>query len=220
MKSFVLLAEDDDETRLQLSALVEEQISGCSVSAASDVSSGMEVIECAVRDGLSFDAGILDVKLPATAGENLEFDEKLCATFRIRMPKGLVFHITGFGGDPKVRAHMDKDHPPDQPRGFVFDKGAGFPENLVGALKRYLYNTKIKEALDQVFVPKIGAPIMRGAYVRYGVRPFRRSTTNQLVDLALDISLCWEFLDQSTKDFVQRYFQVDESHVPVSVTIG
>src|SRR5580704_13504277 len=130
MRGRVLLVEDIEDTREQLKALIEEEITGCVVTTASDVLSGIDAIDRAVEAGIVFDAGVLDVKLPETAGEHPSSDEKVCGAFRVRMPKGLVF-----------------------------DKGAGFPADLIDTLRRYLYNHKIAEAIENLFVPQANIPM-------------------------------------------------------------
>lgn len=205
----VLLVEDEPDTRTQITELIEERIPGCLVNAVGSVADGQKLIEQARVTNVPFLAAVLDIKVPKTFGEEPQTDATLCVEFQASFREGLVFHITGFKGDPDVDEHIRQEHPPDKPRGFVFDKGEDFPDNLVNQLRKYLFNTQIRNVVSGLFIPiqYSGAGSPSGSS---GIITENRSTTSQLADLHLNVRQCWPYLDQSTKDFVATYLDVTD----------
>lgn len=166
MKSFKIFLVDDDESMLeQLVLLLEESFLGSQIMSAQNVDDATRLISLAAAERAPYDLAILDFKLPQVSGGIDEVDETLCRTLAHRMPTTVVSHITGYTGDPRIIAHIERDHT-GRTLGFFLDKRQpNFGRALIKQTKQALYGAWVEKKVGDLFTqsaaPHLVAPVAR-----------------------------------------------------------
>jgi hypothetical protein len=150
---------------------------------------------------------ILDFKLPQVAGGNDDVDETLCRTLGDLMPASIVNHITGHARDPRIIAHIEREHT-GRTLGFFLDKKQpNFGKELVRRTKQALYGAWMEREVRDLFmlesVPHPDGPGGRGVAPR-----LTGSATSRIMELSLEIAHIWPDLSRATQEHVRRFFAV------------
>lgn len=207
----IFLVEDIETSRDELHQLLSEVFPGTTIDPASTVTEGLEKIKAAAAEKWSYDIAILDFKLPVHTGETPKVDESICQAIKASMPTALVIHITSYSEDPQVVQHIRRYHTgKDGPRVEFTHKTAYWPEKLIAQIKTYY----IEIQMDRLFGPK-GAPLVRDRKMYGNIRDM----TQPLATLTRDITGYWKALDESTKERIHSYFNVNDEQAPVRVSL-
>lgn len=214
MRSFQLLVVEDDEGALrQLVLLLKESLPGSEIAAAQSVQEARGLIAKAIEHDIPYGLAILDFKLPQVGGGNDDVDETLCRTLGDLMPTCIVGHITGYGGDARIVAHIGREHT-GRTLGFFLDKKQpNFGRELIKRTKEALYGVWIENEARDLFTQERTPPGPRAAAPRPA-----GSATSRTMELSLELAHIWPDLSRATQEYVKRFFAVEDSeHGGVSV---
>jgi CheY-like chemotaxis protein len=215
-----LLVEDHQQPAEELAKLLPEVFPAAAVEVAHSVAAALQLIEQAKQDGRAYDAAILDFKLPASLGEHVEVDESVCWTLRKRQAGTLIFHITGYPEDEKIRAHLLKAHTePGDSGAFVISKRqADWPSQLTQKIKNFLYGALIENRLAALFDASPSSELFPHQRRSRSARG-SRDLTHALAALQRDIGEHWDDLDERTQQLVKEHFLVDEAQRPIRMSL-
>ena len=195
----MLLVEDDDYARRQLTKLLTAASSGLIVDEAATVDEAFERLS---HCGRPYELVLLDFKLPRSSGQQPEVDESICLHLASTLPETIVSHITSFAADPQISAHLDRVHPPSRARGFVIEKmGHDVAKRLVARTLEALHSVRIERDINRLLTMDAHA-----GSVRQG-----GSVTNRVADICVDIAESWPHLVPATRTLVESHFVVDET---------
>jgi CheY-like chemotaxis protein len=214
----LLIVEDDHDTcsalkeylsRTVLPDNVELQIQ---IDTAETVSAAKRAIDVAMASKKPYHAIILDFHLPKESGYQPEMDQSLCLFVRTLMPSTtLIIHITAFMDDDVVVRHMKEFHDEQIDRSFRLTKTHGdWFGQLASKLKAFLYGTQIDEQISRLFEFAANSELESGT---------KHISTYKLAALSRDIVRHWSYLDDSVKDRIQRFFNVDSSTDPIRISL-
>jgi CheY-like chemotaxis protein len=216
-----LVTEDNEPTLVNLTALLGAEFRGAVVDPASSVAEGMEFLSAAASTRMSYDAALLDFKLPIAEGENPEIDCSLCNEIRTAHRGTLVIHMTSFRDDPEVLKHLEESHSePSAPAPFFVSKmDSKWGEILIERLKAFLYGKRIEEQMDALFGAASGSGSTIGGIALR--RPASRlgGVTQRLAALTQDIEEHWRDLSKSVKSRVQSTFVVEATGEEIRVSL-
>ena len=216
----ILLVEDEDKPRQQLTSYLKELFPTARIDSAATVGDGLELIQEAANRKTPYDIAILDFKLPKSQGENPEVDETLCLKIRDCTPTTIVGHITGFPDDPIIRSHVERIHPFTDPRGFFINKqNVRWPEELVENTRTYLYTFRLNAQIEELFGRTGSVAPPSGEYARFSGSSPNPSLTTRIAELCGEIGHCWKYLDGTSQSRIRAQFSVDESKDPPFVVL-
>lgn len=227
----ILIVDDDKDTADVIKMLIDVEIPDAKVETALTVEAARRAILEASRSRLTFDAFILDMKLPEVSGGHPEVDETLCRDVRKFMPKALVAHITAYlhqDGDDNLTEHEDVTKHLDRFHGKRFGNRAiwfwkldqTYTEDLVNELKSFLYGQLIQEEIRRVFnLDEEAAPPTQSRKRFAHPRRGGRSLTHELGALTREISARWDALDEDVREHVKDIFMVREDGEEVIVSL-
>lgn len=209
MRKFrILLVEDKEDLREQL-VLVLSAIRFFEVEGYGNVKAARQRIEELAGQDEQFDAAVLDFRVPADEGVAEEVDETLCRRLR---PQTDVWHITAYRGDPKVEAHIQAVHPPDEAIRII-SKDIGFTAELVRQLQQAVPGRYIKQRLAKLDESDSRGP--EGRPVRW--ESSAPSITSLLAEVCGDIAHFWRDLHPAHQQELEQWFQVVNKDGAVSV---
>ena len=110
----ILIVEDIRPTLDQLEKLLQEMNPATEVDGAETVDEARQMLVFRDREGETYDAAIVDFKLPMAPGENPEFDTTICDMVSERMPDALIVHITAYEDQKIVADHIRERHVADR----------------------------------------------------------------------------------------------------------
>lgn len=216
-----LVVEDEEPTLKAIKQLLSEEFAGSSVDTAVSVAEGSQRLATAFQKGRSYDAALLDFKLPSSSGENPEIDYSLCEEVRRKHPRTLVIHMTSHDGDPAILRHLAESH--NDPTGpwpvIVSKRDINWPSVLRRRLRTFLFTREIAMQMDEVFGYLPAADSFgRSAALR---RPTARDggVTHRLAVLTQNIEKHWPDLSETLKERIRATFVVDAAGDEVRVSL-
>jgi DNA-binding NarL/FixJ family response regulator len=214
----ILIVEDDRGTSGKLQARLSRKIPEAQVDVAPTVKRAQQFIQEARDEKETYDAFVLDIKLPQDVGEYPVFDESLCRTIKAAMPKAIVAHISSYFHDKPVQDHVRRVHDEQIDRSFRLSKDAtGWFNTLEEKLKSFLYSLDVEAQLDQLFGSS-EAPEFESRGRRDRVS-YERSVTHDLAGLSRDISARWKYLDKGLQERIETIFEVTKDGDGVIVSL-
>jgi len=214
----ILIVEDIRPTLDQLEKLLQEMIPATEVDGAETVDEARQMLVFRDREGETYDAAIVDFKLPMAPGENPEFDTTICDMVSERMPDALIVHITAYEDQKIVADHIRERHVRRPNLSMCLTKmEVGWPDQLVGRLRSFLYSRAIRQELDDLFGTSDWANGQRGPAAG---KARRKPTAHDLPDMMVRIAQCWDVLETPLQDDVKRVFNVKESRRGVRITLA
>jgi CheY-like chemotaxis protein len=210
----LLIIEDDDSTLYHLKKYLSGAFSKHvtefppQIDTAITVSEAQALIEASYAKKSPYHAVILDFKLPKISGEVAEFDESLCLAVRRLLPRTLVVHISAYIADELIQNHLNDFHLHSFDSSFTLSKlNVDYPERLAIMLKGFLYGAQIEEQIELVW--RVGTT----------QEDSQGDVTHELAALSRNITRHWEYLDDTMKEKIKRFFYVDCSVDPPRVSL-
>jgi len=190
-------------------------IQGSQVDTAENVVTGIGKFREAYEARASYDAVVLDFKLPTTPGENPEVDSTICQEIVRTRPDTLVVHITAYPLDNEIEKHLQAVHLEQiGPRVVFLSKlDLDWSEQLVKRLRSFLYGRRIEQQFDQLFVAPAGE-----AGARFRPR-YAGGITHPLAALSRDIIAHWEEIDEALQRKIKRQMYVVKTPDGIRVSL-
>jgi DNA-binding response OmpR family regulator len=140
-----LIVEDDEDLLEELGRAFARWFPDSKIATAFAIDKALQLIEDARSASWSYDAAILDMKLPKQRGLGDEVDDALCCRIREIMNQTLVIHITGHVRDEKVLENLTNFHQhPSDPRSILIDKNnVKWMDELKKTAGAYLYGSLV-----------------------------------------------------------------------------
>jgi len=208
----ILIVEDEVPILGQLKELFCEALPGFRIDTADSISRALEEIERTLKEGRTYEAVVLDMRLPLESGgaDIAEVDDHICKELRKTMQNVLVFHISAYGRYPDVKAHIAELHadPKDPGSKLISKKDSSWPLKLLVLLKAYLYGKPIEKQLDELFGTEEQLRL-----ARQGRPPLRRPGRRPCGTIALERLRCnvgrhWNDLSPELKERILKFLTV------------
>lgn len=215
-----LVVEDQEPTLKEIKELLSKEFAGSSIDTAGSVAEGSQSLAALFEKGRTYDAALLDFKLPSSSGENPEIDYSLCEEVRRKHPRTLVIHMTSYERDPAILHHLAESHSePTSPWPVLVSKREGWPSVLRKRLRTFLFTQEISMQMDEIFgyLPAADG-FGRAAALR---RPTAREggVTHRLALLTQNIEKHWLDLAEPLKERIRATFVVDTAGDEVRVSL-
>jgi CheY-like chemotaxis protein len=214
----VLIVEDIEATRQNLSSLLSEMYDQWAVDGVESVAEADTKVEDALSKGEPYDLLIVDYHLPASRGSNPE--PALDFTMRVfeRLPNALVIQITAYMGEGDLQAKLI--HPmlanPDPRLAFV-PKNDGWSKEVCKIALQRVLGDPIEDQLDNLFGAELS--VHSGYRSRRGRSPETISLTHSLASLRGLITASWDHLSPDLQNRIRSKFRVDDKIRPVKITV-
>jgi CheY-like chemotaxis protein len=216
-----LIVEDWKPTLMQLKAMLSEEFDGSTVDTAGSVAEGSQCLASSIKEGKTYDAALLDFKLPSSPDEPAQIDHSLCEEVRTKAPGTLVIHMTAFADAGPVLAHIEESHnDPSSPGPVLVSKeDVLWPSVLLKRLKMSLFTREIAMQMDEVFgnLPAADGFGRTAALRRPTVR--EGGVTHRLAILTQNIEKHWLNLSEPLKQRIRATFVVDTAGDEVRVSL-
>ena len=215
-----LVVEDIEDTLKEIKALLSEEFDDSSIDTAGSVAEGSQYLAISFKEGRSYDATLLDFKLPSSLGENPEIDYSLCEEVRKNHRHTLVIHMTSYDQDPAILNHLAESHSePTSPWPVLVSKKGNWPSVLRKRLRTFLFTREIAMQMDEVFgYPPAADGFGRTVALR---RPTARESgvTHRLAVLTQNIEKYWPDLSETLKERIRATFVVNTAGDEVRVSL-
>lgn len=205
-----LVVEDHEPTLEGIKRLLSEEFDGSSIDTAGSVAEGSQYLATSLERGTTYDAALLDFKLPSSLGEYPEIANSLREEVRRKHPRTLVIHMTAFTQDPTVVSHlMARYKELGGPQPLLISKiDVAWPSILLAKLRTFLFSREISQQLDEIF--RVDASI---SSPHLGKNPVHHKggVTHRLAKLTQEIECYWKDLDREIQRRICDIFVVDTS---------
>lgn len=213
-----LIVEDNEDLLDELIRAFAKWFPSSRIDSAVAVEDGLRLIGETNSTGASYDAAVLDFKLPRQKGLNDEIDETLCQEIKKTGYPTLVIHITGYGEDAKVLKHLEDFHQGSKlPWALVKKGGKEMWSDLERKAKSLLHGALITQQMEALFPQATPGEARLAAYNRPSNQG--RSITMELADLFREITIHWDDLDEELKCKIRETFNVDISCTPIRISL-
>lgn len=105
----LLLLEDDPDVSAFLVDYLDPAMPHAVIETAETVDDALRLIAAKQREGLVYDLGLLDFKVPFAKGLQPEVDIAVCK--RLNRLRVEIVHFTAYPDDPEIVRHMAEIHP-------------------------------------------------------------------------------------------------------------
>ncbi|HKH44905.1 MAG TPA: response regulator [Thermoanaerobaculia bacterium] len=212
-----LVVEDNEPTLRALKELLSEEFDAPAIDAASNVAQGSQYIATSFEAGETYDAALLDFKLPSSSGESPEIDNSLCEEVCRKHRRALVVRMTAYTQDPVVIGHLMagfKELGGCQPL-LVSKSDVAWPSILRTKLRTFLFSREILQQLTDLF--GFDSSMASPAYLAKKPTQNKSGVTHRLAKLTQDIEHHWKDLDPGLQERIRKIFVVDTSGDDVRV---
>ena len=202
----ILIVEDILTTLNELVTLLLEVFPGAHIDRAGTVDKATDHLERCRSEGVTYDAVVLDFKLPQGMGCPPMVNTALCDKIRSHMPNVPVWHVTAYPEDREVTDHILLSHSsPDEPPFVLISKSkADWAITLVTGIERHFYSRILNQRLDDVFGAESNASRLRDR------RQWRDGhLTHELRACSAEIEALWgKPLTDNVRRRVEKYFEL------------
>lgn len=236
----ILIVEDENEFRINLGSLLQEEFPGSAVREAGSVEDGKKALDRSAKEGGDragiqppFDIVLLDFRLPVDGGGQ-EIDVSLCDLARTSHPDSLVIHVTANAKHPEAARHMQAVHQPwlekavsgdhmeTQHLGIVISKGTqddaeGGTQGKAERLGQEIVDAITKRARLKAIDANLDAVLGKestwspgGKHVTGRIVVPDTSLTGCMASLSLALEEDWDWLPERTKARARKLFTIRE----------
>ncbi|MGE3818415.1 MAG: response regulator [Isosphaeraceae bacterium] len=219
-----LIAEDDRQRRALLHDLLAKEFPAARVDEARNLAEAIALARETRGRGEHYDVALLDVNLPPDGSGRQGAD--VHPEVRGQLLKALTYatfvvNYSSVASDPRLRQEIDRLREPNAPAPVLIHASAGmnrnWPEAILRLCRRVVYGRRIAEQLDRLLRTD---QFENGGVAARSQHGTERSTgTQALGDLARDVKLHWNDLDDELQRRIRSAFEITEVDGEVLVNL-